>query len=101
MGVGMSRGRRSASTLRVTDVIDFWRVEELTRDRVLLLRAEMKLPGKAWLEFRIDPEEGGNRLIVNAYYLTRTIPGKAYWYLCLPLHHFIFNNLITHIEEMS
>ncbi len=101
MGVGTSRGRRSASTLRIDDVIDFWRVEDLRPDRVLVLRAEMKLPGKAWLEFRISPEEGGNQLTVNAHYVTRTVLGRMYWYLCLPFHHFIFENLIKNIEKRS
>jgi hypothetical protein len=101
MGVGTSRGRRSASTLRIGDVIDFWRVEDLRPDRVLLLRSEMKLPGRAWLEFRVDPEKGANRLTLNAYYLTQTLPGRVYWYLCLPFHHFIFKNLIRGIEERS
>lgn len=101
MGVGTSRGRRSASTLRIDDVIDFWRVEDLRPDRVLLLRSEMKLPGMAWLEFRICPEEGRNQLIVNAHYMTQTLLGKMYWYLCLPFHHFIFKNLISNIEERS
>jgi hypothetical protein len=61
----------------------------------------MKLPGRAWLEFRVDPEKGANRLTLNAYYLTQTLPGRVYWYLCLPFHHFIFKNLIRGIEERS
>ena len=101
MGVGMSRGRRSASELRTNDVIDFWRVEELVPDRRLLLRAEMKLPGKAWLAFGIEPDAVGNRLRVTAYYDTRSLAGKVYWYICLPFHRFIFDNLIRQIEKRS
>jgi len=101
LGVGTSRGRRSASTLRVNDVVDFWRVERLVRDENLLLRAEMKLPGKAWLEFRIDPENHGNRLAVTAYYEPHGLPGRLYWYNFLPFHYFIFTNLIKQLDRMS
>jgi uncharacterized protein YbjT (DUF2867 family) len=99
-GVGTTRGRRSASTLRVNDVLDFWRVEEIKYNRKLLLRAEMKLPGYAWLEFRVDPaSDGKNQLSVNAYYKTKGVWGRTYWYIFLPFHHFIFGNLIRQIER--
>ena len=101
LGVGTSRGRRSRHSLRTNDVIDFWRVEELDQDRKLLLRAEMKLPGKAWLQFTVTPETAGNRLAVKAFYQTTTFPGKAYWYIFLPFHQFIFKDLITQIERRS
>lgn len=100
-GVGMSRGRRSRSTLRVNDVIDFWRVEDLKENRLLLLRAEMILPGKAWLQFRIEPEGTGNRLTVEAFFDTHTIAGKLYWFVCIPFHVVIFKNLIKQIEMRS
>jgi uncharacterized protein YbjT (DUF2867 family) len=101
MGVGTIRGRRSLSTLRVGDVIDFWRVEDLVFGKMLLLRAEMKLPGRAWLEFGITPDGDSNRLSVNAYYQPRGPLGKAYWYAFMPFHHFIFTNLIRQIEARS
>ena len=101
MGVGSSRGRRSSNTLRINDVIDFWRVEDLKQDEMLLLRAEMKLPGRAWLEFGIDPHDDENRLSVNAYYQSRGIFGKIYWYIFLPFHIFIFRDLIQQIEKRS
>ena len=101
IGVGAARGRRSVSSLRINDVIDFWRVEELRRDEMLLLRAEMKLPGWAWLEFRITPDGPQNRLAVKAYYETHTWYGRLYWYMFLPFHHFIFNDLIRQIEKRS
>jgi len=66
-----------------------------------LLRAEMKLPGKAWLQFRIDPQGDKNRLLVNAYYQPRGVFGKLYWYIFLPFHFFIFQNLIRQIEKRS
>jgi uncharacterized protein YbjT (DUF2867 family) len=101
-GVGTTRGRRSASTLRVNDVVDFWRVEEIQYHEQLLLRAEMKVPGYAWLEFRVDPISGEkNRLSVNAYYKTKGFWGRTYWYIFLPFHHFIFDDLIKQIERSS
>jgi hypothetical protein len=101
MGVGTSRGRKSGSDLGINDVIDFWRVEDYKVNERLLLRAEMKLPGRAWLEFRIDPKGGKNRLSVKAYYQTRGLWGKLYWYLFLPFHVFIFNDLIKQIDRTS
>ncbi len=101
LGVGTSRGRRSASTLRVNDVIDFWRVEVIEKNRQLLLRAEMKVPGRAWLQFRVDPDGEQNRLTVTAYYQSRGQWGRIYWYIFLPFHHFIFYDLIKQIEKRS
>ncbi len=101
MGVGSLRGRRSRSTLRINDVIDFWRVEDMQENRLLLLRAEMKLPGKAWLQFSIDPEQGMNRLTVKAYFYTSGIIGRAYWHACMPLHVLIFDNLVKQIEKRT
>jgi hypothetical protein len=100
-GVGTSRGRRSHSTLRVNDVIDFWRVEELKKDSRLLLRAEMKLPGMAWLQFNVSPEDGKNRLSITAFYQTTTLVGRLYWYATLPLHFLIFDGLIKQINNRS
>jgi uncharacterized protein YbjT (DUF2867 family) len=101
MGVGISRGRRSSSSLRINDVVDFWRVEDLRQDEMLLLRAEMKLPGRAWLEFRVSPAADGNDLSVTSYFEPRGSAGKAYWYTFVPLHHFIFDNLIAQIEKRA
>jgi hypothetical protein len=120
MGVGTSRGRRSESELRINDVIGFWRVEDLVTDRKLLLRAEMILPGKAWLEFTIQPEKSilhqkhdrqenqgrlestpGNRLSVHAYFQPRGIPGKIYWYNFLPFHFIIFKDLLKQLVIRS
>jgi hypothetical protein len=100
-GVGTSRGRRSHSTLRVNDVIDFWRVEELKKDSRLLLRAEMKLPGMAWLQFNVSSEDGKNRLSITAFYQTTTLVGRLYWYATLPLHFLIFDGLIEQINNRS
>jgi uncharacterized protein YbjT (DUF2867 family) len=101
MGVGTSRGRKSYSHLEVNDVIDFWRIEDIRQDKRLLLRAEMKMPGRAWLEFNIDDGVENKKLSVTAHYDTRVLLGRVYWYVCLPFHHFIFRRLITAIERRS
>ncbi|MFC2123331.1 SDR family oxidoreductase [Bacteroidota bacterium] len=101
LGVGSSRGRRSKKNLRVNDVVDFWRVEDIIKHKRLLLRAEMKLPGKAWLEFKIENNHSGNILSVCAYYEPNGLPGKLYWYNFLPFHHIIFTNLIKQIDKRS
>jgi hypothetical protein len=101
LGVGSSRGRRSLSSLKINDVIDFWRVEDLQRDKRLLLRAEMKLPGRSWLEFSIKKEASKRRLSVIAYYHTNSLVGRIYWYIFLPFHNLIFNDLIKQIEKRS
>jgi hypothetical protein len=101
LGVGTSRGRKSASSLGINDVIDFWRVEDFRINERLLLRAEMKLPGRAWLEFRIQKSGDKNCLSVKAHYQARGIWGKLYWYLFLPFHIFIFKDLIQQIERRS
>ena len=101
MGVDSARRRRSLHTLRINDVIDFWRVEDLIPDERLLLRAEMKLPGKAWLEFEVRREDPLNWLSVVAYYDTSSLGGHLYWYMVLPFHRYIFDNLILQIERRS
>ena len=101
LGVGVARGRKSFSTLSINDVIGFWRVEDLQTDRKLLLRAEMKLPGKAWLEFNIEQQNSHSRLSTTAYYHTKGFLGRLYWYVFLPFHGVIFKNLIKQIEKRS
>jgi hypothetical protein len=102
LGVGSQRGRRSDASLKINDVIDFWRVEDIRKNQRLLLRAEMKLPGRGWLEFMIMPQDDGkNKLSITAYYDTDTLAGMLYWYIFLSLHNTIFNNLIKQIEKRS
>jgi uncharacterized protein YbjT (DUF2867 family) len=101
LGVGTSRGRRSHSTLKTHDVLDFWRVEDIQRDKRLLLRAEMKLPGEAWLEFKLKPVGKRNRLSVIAYYDTNKLFGDIYWFIFKPFHNVIFTDLIRQIEKRS
>jgi uncharacterized protein YbjT (DUF2867 family) len=99
MGVGTSRGRRSGSTLRINDVIDFWRVEDLITNNKLLLRAEMILPGKAWLEFLISQNSDQNEITVIAYFQPKGLMGKLYWYSFLPFHYFIFKDLLKQLSR--
>ncbi len=102
MGVGSSRKRRSETDLRIGDIIGLFRVEDLVPNRKLLLRAEMILPGKAWLEFDIDPEDKKmNRLSVHAHFLSKGVFGKIYWYFFLPFHFIIFKNLLKQIVIRS
>ncbi|MBT4485082.1 MAG: SDR family oxidoreductase, partial [Candidatus Latescibacteria bacterium] len=101
MGVGDSRGRKNQYSLIINDVIGFWRIEDLQPSKRLLLRAEMKLPGKAWLEFYIKDEGDKRKLAVIPYFHTKTIAGKLYWYFFLPFHEIIFNDLIKQIENKS
>ncbi len=96
-GVGLNRGRRDACDLRVGDCLDFWRVIDVQEDRRLLLFAQMKLPGKAWLEFMIENDE----LIVSAYFLPSRFLGRLYWFVLIPLHGIIFKDMASSIIEKS
>jgi uncharacterized protein YbjT (DUF2867 family) len=96
-GVGMRRGRRHATELRVGDVVDFWRVEALDAPRLLRLRAEMRLPGDAWLEWSIEPVGAGARLVQRALFRPRGLLGRAYWYAVAPFHRFIFGPLAVRL----
>jgi Protein of unknown function (DUF2867) len=95
-GPGIRRGRRYSNELRVGDFLDFWRVEALIPNRLLRLRAEMKVPGKAWLEFEIIPKaESGIRILQTAYFEPAGLPGLLYWYTLYPIHVAIFQGMIT------
>ncbi|MCK5879118.1 MAG: SDR family oxidoreductase, partial [Holophagae bacterium] len=100
-GVGIQRGRRSTASLKIGDVIDFWRVEDLIPERRLLLRAEMLLPGRAWLEFNINDNGNARTLQIKAWFHTRTLFGRLYWYAFVPFHGIVFNDLIKGIEHTS
>ena len=96
-GVGMRRGRRNADSLRVGDTVDCWRVEAFEPDRRLLLRAEMNLPGRAWLEFAVEPIPTGSRIHQTAIYEPVGLLGRMYWYLVYPLHQFVFAGMLRGI----
>lgn len=99
LGVGTSRGRRSVSSLRINDVIDFWRVEDMISNEKLLLRAEMIMPGKAWLEFQVQKNAGQNKISVIAFFQPKGLMGKIYWYCFLPFHYFIFKDLLKQLSK--
>jgi uncharacterized protein YbjT (DUF2867 family) len=96
-GVGLKRGRRSQCDLRISDCLDFWKVVDLKENERLLLYAQMKLPGEAWLEFKIKD----NKLIQSAYFYPKGVFGRLYWYSLVPLHYFIFKNMIKSIIKKA
>ena len=96
-GVGLKRGRRSQCDLRISDCLDFWKVVDLKKDERLLLYAQMKVPGEAWLEFKIKD----NKLIQSAYFYPKGVFGRLYWYALVPLHYFVFNNMIKSIIKKA
>ncbi len=100
-GVGLRRGRRDPKHLRIGDGLDFWRVEAIEKEKALRLYAEMILPGKAWLEFRIEPEDGKVRITQEATFSPRGLGGQLYWYLVLPLHAFVFPTMLRNIVRSS
>lgn len=101
-GIGMRKSRRSPSILQPGDTIDFWRVEKVERHRYLLLRAEMKIPGMAWLEFSVSEQDAGKTTITQiAYYEPRGVSGLLYWYLFSIPHQFIFPGMLKRIGRRA
>lgn len=100
-GVGLRRGRRHPDEIRAGEALDFWRVEQVEANRLLRLRAEMKLPGKAWLEFRSDPQDGKTLFTVTAYFAPHGFFGFAYWYAMWPFHKFIFDGLTNRLASRA
>lgn len=100
-GVGLRRGRRHPDEVRAGEALDFWRVEQVEPNRLLRLRAEMKLPGKAWLEFRSDPQNGKTLFTVTAYFAPRGLFGFLYWYAMWIPHRFIFDGLTNRLASRA
>lgn len=101
-GVGYRRGRRHPDEVNVGEALDFWRVEAAEPNRLLRLRAEMRVPGRAWLQFEAYPQSGDTtRLIQTAYFVPRGLSGLLYWYLLYPIHSLIFSGLIREIACRS
>ena len=96
-GVGMRRGRRDISRLLPGDVVDCWRVESIEPPRHLRLAAEMKLPGRAWLEFDVQPAKDGVTLRQTATFDPVGLTGLAYWYALYPLHELVFRGMIRNL----
>ncbi|MGE5463414.1 MAG: SDR family oxidoreductase [Syntrophothermus sp.] len=100
-GVGLRRGRRHPDDIRAGESLDFWRVEEVQPDRLMRLRAEMKLPGKAWLQFESEPKDGKTLLTVTAYFAPHGLFGFLYWYAMWPFHKFIFDGLTRQVASRA
>jgi uncharacterized protein YbjT (DUF2867 family) len=98
-GVGLRRGRRDPVDLRVGDTVDFWRVESLETDRRLRLAAEMKIPGRLWLQFEIDPDQtdGAVQIRQTTVFDPAGYVGLTYWYLLSPIHQLVFGNMLRGI----
>lgn len=98
-GPGLRRGRRDPEHVYPGEAVDFWRVEEVREPRLLRLRAEMMLPGKAWLQFEALPEGDGTRLVQTAYFAPTGFSGWVYWYGTYPLHSLIFSDLVEAVAR--
>ena len=101
-GVGLRRGRRDPDDVRVGDAVDFWRVEEVIPERKLRLRAEMKVPGRAWLQFEAQPQADDRTLLLQtAFFAPKGLFGLSYWYLLYPIHSLIFSGMIRRIAQRA
>jgi len=100
-GVGMRLGRRDPNHLRVGDALDFWRVEEIRRPAILRLRAEMRVPGRAWLQYEVVGEGAGSRVTQTAFFEPKGLPGLAYWYALYPVHALIFRGTVRVVGERA
>ncbi len=96
-GVGVRRGRRDPDNLHVGEAIDFWRVEVFEPPQRLRLKAEMKLPGRAWLEFEVSPCEQGSTIRQTAIFDPLGLAGLLYWYGIYPLHRFVFAGMLRNL----
>ncbi len=101
-GVGFRRGRRDPEHLSVGDALDFWRVEEFDPDRSLLrLSAQMKVPGRAWLQFEVEPQPEGSTIRQTAIFDPAGLWGLVYWYLLYPVHRWIFAGMLRRLAAIA
>jgi uncharacterized protein YbjT (DUF2867 family) len=101
-GVGLDRRRRDPDNLCIGDTVDWWRVEGLEPDRLLVLRAEMRLPGRAWLRFEVAPDDTGGAVITQtAIYDPVGLAGLLYWYALYPIHEFVFAGMCRNIARAA
>lgn len=100
-GVGLRRGRRNPDRLVLGDAVDFWRVEALRRPELLRLRAEMRLPGEAWLEFEVAERDGRAVLHQRALFIPRGLPGHLYWWAVYPFHGIVFGSMIANLTKAA
>ena len=100
-GVGVRRGRPTNNELRVGDTIDFWRVEKFEPNHLLRLAAEMKLPGRAWLEFEVSGDANASTIRQTAIFDPVGFFGRLYWYALWPLHQLVFSGMLRRIREAA
>ncbi|NWG28513.1 MAG: DUF2867 domain-containing protein, partial [Ignavibacteriaceae bacterium] len=101
-GVGLRRGRTNKTEIHTGDTLDFWRVLAADKEnKRLLLYAEMKLPGEAWLEFKIVEKNGKSFLQQTATFRPKGLLGRMYWYSVLPLHFFVFDGMAENVANSS
>lgn len=100
-GPGLQRGRRNQDTLQLGDPVDWWRVEHLEPGQTLRLRAEMKLPGSAWLELTSEPVGAGSRFRMRAIFEPRGVLGRAYWVAVYPFHGVVFGGMCRNIAAAA
>jgi hypothetical protein len=101
-GVGIRRGRRDPDQLQTGETLDCWRVESIEKDRLLRLTAEMKLPGRAWLEFEVTPEDASRSTIrQTAIFDPQGLFGLCYWYAIYPLHEAVFGGMLRGIARAA
>jgi hypothetical protein len=100
-GVGMRRGRPSPDRLRVGDTLDFWRVEAFEPDRLLRLQAEMRVPGRAWLQFDVIDSGDGSTIRQSALFDPAGWHGKMYWYALTPVHQLVFGGMLRAIARAA
>lgn len=98
-GPGLRRGRRDPRVLLAGEALDFWRVEKIEPARLLRLRAEMKVPGRAWLQWEVIPQGNRSKLVQTAIFEPRGLSGVLYWYALYPLHGRIFSDLARAIAD--
>jgi len=100
-GVGMRRGRPDPDELRVGDTVDWWRVESIEPNRAVRFFAEMKVPGRAWLEYEVTPDGGGSMIRQTAISDPHGLAGLVYWYLAYPAHALVFRGMIEGISAAA
>jgi uncharacterized protein YbjT (DUF2867 family) len=102
-GVGLRRGRRDADSVRVGEALDFWRVEAMEPGHLMRLRAEMKVPGKAWLQFEVKAQDHDPRSLLSqtAYFAPKGLLGLVYWYALYPIHSMIFGGMIQKLAKRA
>lgn len=99
-GIGYRKGRRHPTTLRAGDTVDFWRVEDLERPHLLRLRAEMTMPGRAWMQYEVEPANDGTSIVTQAnFFEPRGLWGTLYWYVLALPHSLLFSGMLHALRE--